>query len=128
MTPKTELKLARNLAIILFVVGLISYVYAASHSSPERPPLRLMFETAAGSVLFDHKTHTDVSGYGLACTDCHHALEGDASDVESCGECHEPESEDEDIPKRTDAFHQQCIYCHQDFDAGPEKCSSCHVM
>jgi hypothetical protein len=29
---------------------------------------------------------------------------------------------------RGDAFHGQCIQCHQEFEAGPEDCSGCHVL
>ena len=127
MTPKQELKLAYRLAAILFIVGFFSYL-AFSAPSPEQP-VRMVFKSAAGKVLFDHKTHTDGSGYGLACDNCHHTLEeGEYEDVESCRECHEPVTEDEDIPKISDAFHQQCIGCHQDYDAGPVACAICHNM
>jgi hypothetical protein len=27
-----------------------------------------------------------------------------------------------------DAFHDQCIQCHREFEAGPEECSQCHVL
>ena len=130
MTSDQQLKLAYRLAVILFIVGVLSYA-AFSAPRPERP-VRLMFQVAAGNVLFDHNTHAAASGYALACRDCHHNLEeGETEGVASCSECHPYESEDEYVPKRSDAFHQQCIGCHEQFGAGPgegsEGCSICHV-
>jgi hypothetical protein len=123
MTSKMQIKIACKVAVILFVVGIIGYA-AFSGPAPETP-VRLMFQTKAGKVLFDHKTHTKASaGYGLECFECHH--EGD--EAGSCSECHEVKSSDEYVPNRTDAFHQQCIGCHKDAEAGPMACSSCHVM
>jgi hypothetical protein len=131
MTSEQQLKLAYRLAIVLFIVGVLSYV-AFSAPAPDRP-VRLMFETSAGKVIFDHKTHTDTAGYGISCGDCHHTLaEDEYDDAGSCSECHELEYQDDDVPKRSDAFHQQCIGCHVDFEKGPgdrsEDCASCHVM
>ena len=131
MTSEKQLKLIYRLAIVLFVVGVLSYA-AFSAPSPDRP-VRLMFYTSAGKVLFDHKTHMDITGYGISCGDCHHTLAEDEYDnATSCSECHEAETDDEAVPKRSDAFHQQCIGCHVEFGKGPadtsEDCSSCHVM
>ena len=143
MTPKKELQMAYGLTIILLVVGVLSYS-AFSARVPEQP-VRLMFESAAGNVLFDHKTHTAVSGYSISCKDCHHHPE-DESELRACGDCHriqetgekmpqactdchEPdEIQDTKIIKKADAFHLQCINCHTDFEAGPEECRSCHIL
>ena len=113
------------LAIILFVVGIVCYS-AFSAPAPEEP-VRIMFKGTAGKVLFTHKTHASETGYGLTCVDCHHTFEEDGGAL-PCAECHEPDLEDEDIPKQSDAFHQQCIGCHEDYEAGPMQCASCHVM
>lgn len=147
MTPKKELHIAYGLIIILFFVSVISYA-AFPVKTPEQP-IRIMYKGVAGKVLFDHKTHLADSGYGIACTDCHHhpeepeegqtairpcgdchqTLSKDQKWPESCLECHEPEDiEDSEITKKSDAFHSQCITCHQDVGSGPEKCASCHVM
>jgi hypothetical protein len=126
MTSKKELLLALILTLVLLVVGVISY--AAFPAKTPDQPVRLMFKGVAGKVLFTHKLHASESGYDFACIDCHHDLEEGETDPQACGECHEAESEDEDIPARTDAFHSQCIGCHQENEAGPEKCASCHVM
>ncbi len=129
MFSKKELQLVYGLAVVLLIVGVISFA-AFSAQTPTREPVRMMFQVAAGNVLFDHKTHTSVEGYGLSCGDCHHTLaEDEYDDAQSCSECHDPEEGDEDVPKRGDAFHQQCGDCHAGFGKGPlqEDCSGCHV-
>jgi len=145
MTPKKELRLAYALAIILFVVGVLSYAISAFSAKTPDSPIRLMFKGVAGKVLFDHKTHTQDSGYGIACGECHHHPEEDETALRACGDCHNlPETgtlppacaecheadeiEDSEVIKRVDAFHSQCINCHKEDEAGPEECASCHVM
>ncbi len=132
MVSMKDLKNAYIMAIVLFVVGVLCYA-AFPAKSPETP-VRLMMTSAAGNILFSHKIHTADDGYALSCTDCHHDSE-EGDDVEACGECHEQEP-DEDDPsaamKRSDAFHTQCIGCHDDIGAGPpsgsEGCYQCHVL
>lgn len=144
MTAKKELQAAYGIAIILLVTGILSYS-AFSAKVPDKP-IRIMFKSTGGKVLFDHKTHTVESGYGIKCADCHHHPEGDDSALRSCGDCHsqiedvkketsicrechdEGELESEETMKRSDAFHKQCIDCHKENDAGPKECSACHVL
>ena len=156
MTPQKELKLAYGLIIVLLLVGFLSY--AAFPAKTPEEPIRKMYKTVAGKVLFDHKTHTSEAGYGLACMDCHHHREEPDEEAEpgdeaepyqscrychqvpaegetlpkTCNDCHEPdEIEDtEEVLKSADAFHAQCEGCHQEFEVGPaeERCSWCHVM
>jgi hypothetical protein len=126
MFTQKELKLAYALAACLLVIGAISY--AAYSLKTPTPPLRMMFRTTAGSVLFDHQTHSSPKGYGLSCGDCHHTLsEGEYENAEACSACHDPDEGTEDTPKLEDAFHRQCIGCHQQFGAGPVECAQCHV-
>lgn len=144
MAPNKELRLAYGLMVVLFVVGVITY--AAFPAKTPDVPIRLMFKAVAGKVLFDHKTHTAESGYGLSCQDCHHhpadddaALracgdchnlpEKDPQFTEACAECHEPEDiEGTEMVKRGDAFHAQCIGCHKEYGAGAAECAECHVL
>ena len=127
MFSKKELMLAYGVAVVLLVIGAISY--AAFPLKEPREPLRLMFEVAAGNVLFNHKIHTVEEGYGLSCGDCHHTLsEDEYADAQSCSECHELDEGDEEMPKRADAFHLQCINCHKDYEAGPIECTGCHAL
>ena len=128
MFSKLQLKLAYGLAIYLFFVGVLCY--AAFPPKIPDEPVRLMFDVTAGKVLFDHKTHYAEDGYGISCGDCHHTLDEDEyADAGSCTECHDPDEGDEEMPKRADAFHQQCAGCHEGYGAGPieKDCSACHV-
>ena len=111
MFSKKELKLAYGMAVCLLLIGVISYA-AFPLKAPEEP-LRLMYTVAAGNVLFDHKI-----------------LDGESDIAQACGECHDPEEGDEEVPKRGDAFHQQCAGCHEDYEAGPveKECTLCHKL
>jgi len=143
MTSEKELKLAYGIAVVLLVVGVLSYS-AFSAKVPDEP-LRLVYTGAAGTVLFDHKTHT--ADYDLNCAACHHhpAEPEEGAAMQSCSSCHEfskdgplPESclacheADEvsldDVPGKTDALHAQCIGCHKESGSGPEECASCHGL
>ncbi len=149
MTSKKQLLFAYGLAIHLLLVGIVCY--AAFPTQEPDEPIRIMYQNNAGKVLFDHYTHSDASGYGASCYDCHHHPgDDDESSLIACGECHQEPTEDESLPEscldchdedeiegsevpvRTDAFHQQCIECHEQFEAGPqsgsENCSACHVL
>ena len=148
MTSKKQLLFAYGLAIHLLFVGIICY--AAFPTPTPDEPIRIMYQTNAGKVLFDHYTHTDVSGYGASCYDCHHHPAEDESALIGCGECHQATAMDvteiescldchdesdiagSEVPTRADAFHGQCIECHEQFEKGPqggsENCSSCHVL
>jgi len=142
MTEKKELRIAYILAVVLFFVGVSSY---AGFSGPEpETPVRLMYKSVAGKVLFDHKTHANASGYGITCLECHHHPEEEenlASCVSchpkeksetvqlSCLDCHEADEIDGSDPLiKSDAFHKQCIDCHKEGEAGPVDCGSCHVI
>jgi hypothetical protein len=144
MFSKKEMKLAGVLAICLLVIGMISYA-AFPLKAPEEP-LRLMYTVAAGNVLFNHKVHTNVEGYGLSCFDCHHHPPEDESALIACGGCHLPPAEEVEVNEtclechdasdiedtemitRGDAFHLQCVNCHKDFEAGPVECTGCHAL
>ena len=148
MDSKKELRTAFMMAGILLVVGLVCYA-ASSAKVPEGDPVRMMFHTNAGSVLFQHELHTVPSGYGVSCNDCHHHPQEDESAVRACGDCHgneegvseaalqvcvechdQDEVEDSEMLKRSDAIHEQCGGCHKAYGDGPAKedCSQCHVM
>ena len=148
MKLKKELQVAYVMAAVLLMVGIISYAYAAfSFKAPDQP-VRMMFKSVAGNVLFDHKIHTDDGGYGLTCNECHHHPGEEETEAQQCwnchsvsgeleplkiycNECHEPdEYEDSEVTARGDAFHQQCTGCHQEFGSGPgeKECKLCHVL
>jgi hypothetical protein len=177
MELKKEKIIAYCLAIVLLIVGVVCYA-AFPDKSPEEP-IRIMFQSTAGKILFDHKGHTSEDGYGLECIDCHHEWteeaeqkpgscgichlvepieteegkeffdhdmhadeddgygiacidchhewdEDSGDDPVSCSECHEDESTDDNSIKIMDAFHMQCIGCHDDDGTAPTDCSGCH--
>ena len=134
------------MATVLFVVGIVSYAYTAFSAKPPENPVRIMYHSAAGKVLFDHKTHTADTGYGFSCWDYHHHPPEDEAAPRACGDCHnlpieqgkltescadchdENEIESSEVSKMGDAFHLQCINCHTDAGAGPEDRNSCHLL
>lgn len=144
MISKKKMKVVYGLIGYFLVVGVLCYA-AFPVSQPEEP-VRIMYKVTAGKVLFDHFSHTADAAYGLSCWDCHHhpydddsaliacgechaATEDGSQPPEKCSECHDVEDiEDTPVMKRADAFHAGCIECHQDFEAGPIECASCHVM
>jgi hypothetical protein len=105
MTSRKDLQLAYGLAIVLFVVGVVSYAYTAFSAKPPEEPVRIMYKSVAGKVLFGHKIHTTVSGYGIACYDCHHHPPEDESALRACGDCH-------DLPPEKGALPESCLECH----------------
>ena len=137
MTKKKEIQLAYALAGILFVVGFLSY--AASSAEPPVPFLRIMYQTVAGNVLFDHKAHFSPGDYSVSCQDCHKDLRayedyiqagrGDqvvpeaSTDLADAGE-----TEDVAVFENGDEAHELCIGCHEEYEAGPVECQGCHVL
>jgi hypothetical protein len=143
MTSKRQLFFAYGLAIHLLFIGIICYA-AFPQKVPDQP-LRTVYHTAAGKVLFDHQTHISDQGYGLACADCHHHPSDEEESLVSCNYCHQKLPEDESYPEscldchdedeiegseiinNVDAAHQQCIGCHEEFEADAVECSECHL-
>ena len=125
MEIKTERMVAYGLGIILLVIGIVCY--AAFPNSPPENPVRILHKSAAGSVLFDMKEHTDETGFGIACIDCHHDIESESETPEACKECHVAEKEESEGELNTqDAFHNTCIGCHEEDGMAPVDCDKCH--
>jgi hypothetical protein len=120
----------KKIAITLACVFIVSGVYAYDE----------VFEFSGGGhrgpVLFDHELHM----YDFDCLDCHHVMENgenvldDADLFEGnpdilCASCHDSESEID----RTQAFHYQCMGCHNNYSltsepTGPTLCGECHIL
>ncbi len=148
MTSKKHRMIVYGVAAQLLIIALVCYA-AFPVEAPEEP-IRLMYQTQAGKVLFDHKTHTGEKGYGLDCYDCHHHTPDDEAGLIACSDCHtaapeegvipegclechdEADVEDAEYPKHSDALHQQCWQCHEEYETGPtsssDDCSKCHVL
>ena len=127
MFSRKELNRVYAVTVILLVLAVVSY--AAFPDRSPKQPLRIAFQNVAGKVVFDHARHRLEAGYGLACGECHHTLAPDEYDqAGSCTECHAVEEGDDQMLKRSDALHQQCIGCHREYGGGPVDCAQCHMM
>jgi hypothetical protein len=129
MTPQKEFKLSLGLAVVLLLIGVVSYA-AFPVKAPANEPLRQLFCSgggcAAGQVLFDHAKHTK----DASCSDCHHHPVEDETDIRPCGDCHQKEN--------PVVVQQICLECHEPgeahhpeeaAEAGDEatKCAECHM-
>lgn len=103
--------------------------------------------------LFDHDMHS--YDFGLSCMDCHHEMNDFGMDPQRCSDCHsradgdmgrvahqscidchygmggpvEQDCSSCHSPRgRTDAFHDQCMGCHESEGKGPIEadCAGCH--
>lgn len=123
MKSDKELKIAYVALVVLLAVGVGAYA-VWPQKAPDNP-VRIVFHNIGGKVIFDHKVHYAEGGYGYACKECHHDLEKEGQRPTSCSKCHKQEPED--APKRSDAFHKQCIDCHKEAGGGPKDCAQCHI-
>ncbi len=148
MTSKKHRTVAYAVAVHLLLIAIVCYA-AFPVTQPEHP-VRLVYWTNAGKVLFNHELHTSDAGYGLSCFDCHHHPPDDDQALMACSRCHPQKVKDDatpetcldcheadeiegtELPNKSDAFHGQCTGCHEQFGKGPpsgsENCSKCHVM
>ena len=135
MTSKKHRMIVYGVAVHLLFIAIVCY--AAFPADKPETPIRLMYQTNAGKVLFDHQTHTGEKGYALDCFDCHHHPPDDEEALIGCGQCHNPKPEegvvpesclechdaedveDSEYPNRADALHDQCSACHLEFGKGP---------
>ncbi len=81
-----------------------------------------------GVVIFPHQLHfraVRLETEARSCQVCHHTAEAREMPA-TCSPCHEMQP-NETAPKRERAFHRSCRDCHREEDAGPTKCSECHV-
>ncbi|MBU0992701.1 MAG: cytochrome c family protein [Proteobacteria bacterium] len=125
MTSKKELKISIILALVLFILSVVSYkVFPAS--KPDKP-VRTMFKCVAGKVLFTHKNHFSDSGYSIACTDCHHHHEEDESDYKPCSTCHSPEI-GINVPSNCLECHEPNENHHPGNNEMDRACSDCHTV
>lgn len=101
-----------------------------------------------GIVMFDHKKHISPApgGYGLTCGECHHDKNGHplklqmGDPVQGCLVCHDkterPKKPADMSPEEWKtlqleyfygAIHSNCIDCHRESNAGPTRCTECHL-
>lgn len=127
MDRNKERVLALALLCALLIVGVVCYITFPS-KSPDLP-VRILMSTGgmADKVIFTHDVHAG-EDYGLSCLDCHHTADDEESEMEKCSDCHMDEAdEDDDTPALMDAYHDQCIGCHEDANEELTECAACHV-
>lgn len=82
--------------------------------------------------------HQDMFGTARGCASCHElkptrakAQPGTVSPLYAdCAVCHVDKAPEKLIPGRMDAFHGQCMGCHEKLGKGPfgkDKCGQCHT-
>ncbi|MFW6178540.1 MAG: cytochrome c3 family protein [Desulfohalobiaceae bacterium] len=78
-------------------------------------------------VRFMHSKHASLV---QDCASCHHYRPQDpeASETEPCSACHQESFRLEagDRPGLSAAYHQRCMGCHEQENAGPVGCEGCH--
>ena len=109
------------IAAILLVIGIIGYM-----SKDTGSPVRVLFKTKGGNVVFTHKSH--ISKYKISCDKCHHEMK--KSDY-NCRNCHAKGTSYDGFCTKQ-AIHKQCIGancigCHKKTMGMEEKnCKYCH--
>jgi len=131
-------KLLTALFAVVFSCGLALVASAQSDGMKINNVKAYKGGKERGLVVYNHDKHT---GYGLACTDCHHKYdpkqpgknlwtEGDET---SCAACHAGDKPASRIALQQ-AFHKQCWGCHEKLPAnkklsyGPRSCAGCHEV
>ncbi len=119
--PLTYIKL---LLVVLVIAAFVPLV----HSQDDTFLLdhKELGEHQRPLVEFNHKLHAEK----LDCTRCHHDfdahLNNRGGEGQPCDSCHQKKAEDS-RPSLKDAFHIQCITCHETLKRGPVTCGECHV-
>lgn len=116
-------KLELGIIAVLAVISIIGYSMKSSGS-----PIRVLFKTNGGPVVFDHKVHEEDAG--IECSICHHELDTDEK-IMNCRQCHNAVSEDygsicEDRPIHKQCIGANCIDCHNKEGMDTTDCKSCH--
>ena len=99
----------------------MTHVQEEAFPRDQRPP-----------AVFEHDAHNSQAGV-YDCSVCHHVYEdgekvqGAMSVNKECSDCHGVESTQDNSMPLMKAYHEQCISCHQEEDAGPLACGECHV-
>ena len=122
----------RNALIILIVCLVLGVVffYIRDAQTPPEEPVRILYESKGGAVIFDHAAHS--ARLEEDCWVCHH-MDGDEPEKDNCRDCHI----DNEIPIMH-AYHEKgedfleeedyssCMSCHEANGRSPKNCKGCH--
>ena len=119
-------RFALALIIVLAIIGIIGYSIKSSGS-----PIKVLFKTKGGIVIFDHRIHSSKNEYNIKCQMCHHNMEDEKSALGwKCRICHGPGKECdlccEDDPVHKQCIGSNCINCHKQEGMDASDCNLCH--
>jgi hypothetical protein len=100
--------------------------HADENPEQEALPCGKCHQPSFGQSFVD--THVNWEMSDEYCMSCHH--EGfDGQDSIPCSECHFDEKIADLVPPRMDAFHDQCMGCHEMMGGpyGQDQCNECHI-
>jgi len=123
MLERFEKIFAIILIVGLVVVGVVGYSIKTTGS-----PIRVLFKTKGGMVIFDHREHK--GEYDIKCSSCHHEADSEDSNIEwNCRSCHSIGMENylicEDNPPHK-CIGSNCIDCHTKNGIDTTDCKACH--
>ena len=125
---KTQWKASAGIALVFVLIAAATAFSGINEGTVGDPA----FEKKARPVVsFDHGAHMDYAGVE-DCNTCHHVfdedgvfLEDESSEDSSCSECHLEDGAD--TMELMAAYHDRCITCHTNEQAGPVTCNACHA-
>ncbi len=98
-------------AVILALVAGVGYIMP---DPVEEVPTRILFDNAAGKVVFNHQKH--LAGDNIPCATCHHEMIVEKETVIACGTCHGV------------AYDETFRTTHASTIKGVDACATCHHM
>jgi hypothetical protein len=124
MADKIKIILPLIIILALALIGIIGYTADESGL-----PVRVLFKTKGGNIIFSHRTHLE--DYGLECVKCHHRIEeGKPVLVWDCRACHRAGTDYDSIcadrPVHKQCIGANCIDCHREMGMDEKECGLCH--
>jgi hypothetical protein len=116
---------------LIWIALAVGLVWAAPALSGTSPINVKAFKTMQRSMaLFDHDAHNEKAKLDN-CGDCHHGGKDGKIDKtattegQPCADCH-TESGGKGVTSLKNAYHRQCVACHEAKSKGPLVCGECH--
>ena len=131
MKKQYATKLVLALAALVFCLPMATTVF--SQVEMRYVPAEAYEKLTRPQVTFVHDAHNLEAGID-DCATCHHVYDDgqlvpdDNSAGVPCSDCHALEGEGitPEAPGLTEAYHGQCMGCHDTMNRGPITCGSCH--
>ncbi len=115
-------------AALLLAATVVFLLPAFTSQGLEEIPNDTFENAQRPSVVFMHDEHNEKAQLEDKCWFCHHTdgtapSEDESSEGTPCADCHN----DDSTTGLMDAYHKQCIGCHEKEGKGPLACGECHV-